>query len=205
MFFRAIGIHWLGNRESNFASKFPKSPIHHPRRRIFLFSKVEFLRSLKTKSVLKLICGQLRELVCGVLRRDFGWRYGNTIFRLTNQLTFKWPGHLIGRAYASFHVALSNFATHLQFYCGVSLRFFLSLLASCAGITCHARREIFLRKLRYFSQFLSTTQAKQMINLFTSQSFPSGDVVRVGKESVELFVHGLVTRYGPQLVASASN
>ena len=69
-------------------------------------------------------------------------------------------------------------------------------------MTCHARP-----KIAIFSQlqvYLSTTQAKQIINLLLLNNlYLMISYRRVQKESDELYTV-LVTRYGPQSVASAS-
>ena len=76
-------------------------------------------------------------------------------------------------------------------------------LTSCAGMTCHVRREFFFApQLQYFSQFyvyLSTTQAKQTINILLLNNFYLSS-----KRKRRIIVYGLATRYGSQSVASAS-
>ena len=85
--------------------------------------------------------------------------------------------------------------------------FFSTDSISCAEMTCHARREYFGTRIAIFSQFYisSITQVKRIINLLPLDNFyPAISYRRVRNESGELLYMVLVTRYGPQSVASAS-
>ena len=74
------------------------------------------------------------------------------------------------------------------------------------GTTCHARRELFVPKLQYFSQFSvylsKTEQAKQIINSLVLNHFYSVMSYPVRRRKKRwIIVYGLVNRYGPQSVA----
>ena len=75
-------------------------------------------------------------------------------------------------------------------------------LISCAGMTCHARRELFVPKLCNIFSVLSTLKYNpdKTNNKFiiTSQSFLSGDVILTSSKRKRRIVYGSVTRYGPR-------
>ena len=79
-----------------------------------------------------------------------------------------------------------------------------SYLTTCAGMTCHARREFFIPKSIIFPQ--SQAYLKQIINLLLHNNFyPVISYQRVQKESDKLLYMVWVTRYGPQSVARANS
>ena len=82
----------------------------------------------------------------------------------------------------------------------------------CAGMTCHARRESLVQKLQRFLNFkyiqAYLSQAKQITNLLLLSKFLSSDEFYrtdgLKKKATNCCIRSLVTRYGPQSVASAS-